>query len=159
MAPEVKLFLRWVSRDGKLIILSRGICSFAQSSVSVILALYLDKLGFSLIQIGAFLSAGVAGSAFLAFIVSLIAEKVGRRLLLVTFALMSGVAGLALVFVNDFLPLMFVAFLGSITGGVGGHLPSHWNKRVFLIPHQQQDGPTSLLFIVSSVWQAPPWVL
>jgi len=80
----------------------------------------LDKLGFSLTQIGAFLSAGVAGSAFFAFLVSLVAEKVGRRRLLVTLTLMSAAAGLALIFIDNFLPLLFVAFLGSITGAGGG---------------------------------------
>lgn len=108
--------LGWVNRDGKLIIATRGVCTFAYSSIAVLLALYLDKLGFSLVQIGAFLSVGVAGSAFFAFLVSLIAEKAGRRRLLVTFTLMSAAAGLALVFFDEFLPLMFFAFLGSITG-------------------------------------------
>ena len=111
------LSLRWISRDGKLIILSRGVSTFARGSIAVLLALYLDKLGFSLVQIGAFLSVGVAGSAFFAFVVSLIAEKVGRRRLLITFTLMSAAAGLALVFIDDFLLLMLVAFLGSISGG------------------------------------------
>ncbi len=64
--------LRWVSRDGKLIILTRGVCTFARSFIAILLALYLNKLGFSLVQIGAFLSAGVAGSAFFAFLVSLL---------------------------------------------------------------------------------------
>ena len=111
-----KLFLHWINRDGKLIIVSRGLCTFAQSTIAILLAIYLDKLGFSLVQIGAFLSAGVAGSAFFTFIVSLIAERVGRRRLLIVFTLMSAGAGLALVFIDDFLPLMFIAFIGSITG-------------------------------------------
>ncbi|MFC1983421.1 MFS transporter [Chloroflexota bacterium] len=122
MRLPVSLPLRWVNRDGKLIILTRGVCTFARSSIAILLALYLDNLGFSLVQIGAFLSAGVAGSAFLAFIVSLISERVGRRRLLIMFTLMSVAAGLALVFIADFLPLIIFAFLGSITGrgGVGG---------------------------------------
>jgi len=119
--PHLALPLRWVNRDGKLIILSRGVCTFARSSIAILLALYLAELGFSLVQIGAFLSAGVAGSAFFAFLVSFIAEKVGRRRLLVMFTLMSAAAGLALVFIADFLPLIFFAFLGSIPGaGAGG---------------------------------------
>jgi len=96
------------------------VCTFARSFIAVLLALYLDKLGFSLVQIGAFLSAGVAGSAFFAFLVSLIAEKAGRRRLLVVLTLMSAAAGLALVFIDDFLPLIFLAFLGSIGGAGGG---------------------------------------
>lgn len=117
MRPKSILSLGWVNRDGKLIILSRGVCTFARSAIAVLLAIYLDKLGFSLVQIGAFLTAGVAGSAAFAFLVSLIAEKVGRRRLLVIFTLMSAASGLAMVFINDFFPLMFIAFVGSIAGG------------------------------------------
>ena len=120
MTLHLKLPFRWVSRDGKLIILSRGVCTFGRSSIAVLLALYLDRLGFSLVQIGAFLSAGVAGAAFFAFLVSFIAEKVGRRRLLVTLTLMSAAAGLTLVFIADFLPLIFFAFLGNIPGAGGG---------------------------------------
>ena len=122
MKLKSTLSLGWVNRDGKLIIVTRGVCTFARSAIAILLALYLDKLGFSLVQIGAFLSVGVAGSAVFAFLVTLSAEKVGRRRLLVIFTLMPAAAGLAMVFTNDFLPLMFVAFLGSITGagGAGG---------------------------------------
>ncbi|MBI4187907.1 MAG: MFS transporter, partial [Chloroflexi bacterium] len=119
MIRRTKLPLGWINRDGRMIIASRGLCAFAQSSVAIIMALYLKKLGFSLVQIGAFLSVGVAGSACLAFIVSLISEKVGRRRLLVAFALLSGAAGLTMVFINEFLPIIFIAFLGSITGSAG----------------------------------------
>jgi len=112
--------LRWINRDGKLIILSRGICTFARSYVAIIIALYLDKLGFSLIQVGLFLSTGVAGAAFFAFIVSLISEKIGRRRLLIIFTLLSAITGLALVVINSYLPLLLFAFLGSINGGGGG---------------------------------------
>jgi VIT1/CCC1 family predicted Fe2+/Mn2+ transporter len=40
----------WVSRDGKLIILVRGLRTFALSTVSVLLAIYFDLQGFSLVQ-------------------------------------------------------------------------------------------------------------
>jgi len=92
---------------------------FARSFVALLLALYLDKLGFSLIQIGAFLSVTAAGSAFFTFLVSLISERMGRRRLLIFFTLISAFAGLSLVFINDFLPLMFIAFVGGIPGEMG----------------------------------------
>jgi len=44
--------------------LSRGLCTFAQSAIAILIALYLEKLGFNLTQAGAFLSAGVTGTAF-----------------------------------------------------------------------------------------------
>ncbi len=120
MIPWIDLSLRWINRDGKLLIISRGISMFARSFITVFLALYLEKLGFGLIQIGVFLSVSGAGSAFFTFLVSLISERVGRRRLLVVFTLISATAGLALVFANTFLPLMFVAFLGRVTGREGG---------------------------------------
>ena len=116
-----RLSLHWINRDGKLIIITRGVCTFARSSIAVLLAIYLAKLGLSMVQVGAFLSAGVAGSTFLAFLVSLISEKIGRRRLLVTFTLIMAGAGLALVFVDDFLLLVFFSFIGGIVGGgMGG---------------------------------------
>ncbi len=82
--------------------------------------------GFNLVQIGVFLSVGVAGSACFALVVSLSVERVGRRRLLVAFTSMSVAAVLALAFVDGFLPLMFGASLGSIAGGVaaGGAVQS-----------------------------------
>ena len=118
-----RISLNWISRDGKLIIISRGICTFSRSFIAVFIALYLEKLGFSLIQIGAFLSVSIAGSAFLTFIVSLISEKIGRKRLLIVFTLISAAAGLALIFLDNFLPLMLVAFLGGIHEQMGPAQP------------------------------------
>ncbi|HSW58640.1 MAG TPA: MFS transporter [Dehalococcoidales bacterium] len=86
------------------------------------MAVYLDKLGYSIVQIGAFLSAGVAGSAVLTLVVSLISEKIGRRRLMVFFTAITAAAGLAMVFVNSFIPLLFIAFLGNV--GAGGISPA-----------------------------------
>ncbi len=118
----MKFGFNWVNRDGKLLILNLGIRTLAQSSASVILALYLDKLGYSLIQIGAFLSSGVAGSAVLTMVVSMVAEKIGRRRLMVFFAILTGAAGLSMIFVNNFIALMFIAFFGNV--GAGGISPA-----------------------------------
>ena len=89
---------QYLNRDATLIILARGIRTFAQGFISVLLALYLTELGFSLVQIGVFLSVGVAGVAFFAFLVSLVAGRVGRRPLLVLFSITSALAGLGLFF-------------------------------------------------------------
>ena len=80
----------------------------------------MEKLGFNLTQVGAFLGAGVAGSAFFAFIVSLTSEKIGRKRLLIIFALLPVLTGVALVFIDDFLSLVFFTFAGSIVVCEGG---------------------------------------
>jgi len=120
LLPRLSAPLQWLNRDGKLLILARALCNCAHGSIAVLIALYLDKLGFGLIQIGVFLSAGVAGSAVFAFITTLVSERVGRRRLLVLFTLMSASAGLALVFTRDYPILLLFAFVGSISGAVGG---------------------------------------
>ncbi|MFC1900878.1 MFS transporter [Chloroflexota bacterium] len=123
MKPIPKLLLNWITRDGKLIIASRGISTFAKSSVAIFIALYLEKIGFSLIQIGAFLSVSIAGSAFLTFLVSLVSEKIGRKRLLILFTLISAASGVALIFIDSFLPIMFIAFIGGIHEQMGPAQP------------------------------------
>jgi MFS family permease len=118
----LKFGINWINRDGRLLILNLGIRTLAQSSASIILALYLNKLGYSLIQIGVFLSADVAGSAVLTMVVSMVAEKIGRRRLMIFFAILTGAAGLGMIFVNNFIALMFIAFFGNV--GAGGISPA-----------------------------------
>ncbi len=124
MVKPFKLPLSWINRDGRLIILSWGLRSFTQGAASVILALYLDMLGYSLVEIGAFLSAGVAGAACLTFIVSLVAERMGRRRLMVFFGILISAASLGMVFVNNLVLLIIVAFFGNVgTGGISPAAP------------------------------------
>lgn len=113
----------WINRDGRLVILSRGVRTLAQGIMAVLLALYLDRLGFSLVRIGALLSVGVAGAATFAFLVSFVAERLGRRRLLVALTLMTAGVGAAFVFTDNFYILAAAAFLGSMTGGEGAAGP------------------------------------
>ena len=112
--------LGWVSRDGKMIILARSVRTFAQGSIAVIFAVYLDLLGFTLTQIGVFFSFGVAGAALFSFLVSLVAERVGRRRLMVALTLTTAAAGVVLVVTNDVAVLTAFAFLGTLSGVGGG---------------------------------------
>ncbi len=112
--------LQWISRDGKILILAQAVRMFAQGSIAVLLAVYLAKLGFGLVQIGVYFSLGAAGSAFFAFAVALVGERLGRRRLLLLFALLAGVSGLALVVIDNVILLASLAFLGSMSGVPGG---------------------------------------
>lgn len=68
----------WISWDGKLIILIRGLRTFAHSAASVLLAIYLDLQGFSLSEIGLFLTIGSAGAACWALVAGLVGDMLGR---------------------------------------------------------------------------------
>ena len=114
----------WVSRDARLILLARGARGLGQGSVSVLLAIYLHLLGFTPIQIGLFISAGLAGGAFFSLGVVFFAEALGRRRLLVLFTLMTAAAALLIVTTDNFLLLAAIAFLGSfVVAGGGGGVP------------------------------------
>ena len=112
--------LGWLSRDARLIILARGLRAFGQGTVSVLLAIYLDLLGFSLIQIGLFISAGLAGAAFYSFLIVFLGDALGRRRLLVAFALLPATAALVLTATDSFPLLAAVALLGSFGVAGGG---------------------------------------
>ena len=148
----VGLYPQWLNRDATLIILARGIRTFAQSFVAVLLALYLTELGFSLVQVGVFLSLGVAGVAFFAFLVSLVADRVGRRPLLILFSLTSAVAALGLFFVDNYLILLVFAFLGSLStgGGGGGESPAQ-PLEVASLPDTAPDLKRTDLFAIYNI--------
>ena len=135
-----------------MIILARGVRTFAQGFVAVLLALYLTELGFSLVQVGAFLSVGVVGVAFFAFLVSLIVGRVGRRTLLIFFSMISASAGLALFFVDHFLILLVFAFLGSLStgGGGGGESPAQ-PLEVASLPDTAPDDKRTDLFAIYNI--------
>jgi MFS family permease len=93
--------------------------TFVRGSISVFLAIYLDGLGFSLVQIGLLLSLGIAGSAIAIFVVSLISERIGRKRLLLILSAISGSSLLALIWTDRFALLAVFAFLGGGFGGEG----------------------------------------
>jgi MFS family permease len=105
----------WISRDGKLLIAVRGVRTFAHSAASVLLAIYLDLLGFSLFEIGLFLTIGSSGAAFWALVAGLVGDTLGRRRLLTVMGLLMTLMGVALI-TSQSLPLLAVAaFLGSFS--------------------------------------------
>ena len=124
MIPHISLPLRWTHRDARLIICARGIRTFAQGALAVLIGLYLhDELGFSLGQVGFFLSTGIVGAGVLAFLVGFVAGRLGRRRLLVLFSLVSAAAGLSLLLAESFPPLVLLAFIGSFSSGASGEGP------------------------------------
>ena len=106
----------WISRDGKLVILARASRTFAVSVISVIFALYLDELEFSLIQIGLVISLGIASTAVYHLLVSLLSEKIGRRKCLVFLAILRLFGMVVLILSNRFAVIAVFSFLGTIAG-------------------------------------------
>ena len=112
--------LQWLTRDAWILILTRGSRTFARSTLGVLLGIYLSIIGFSLVQIGLFLSIGLIGGGFFAFVITFIGDTMGRRRLLVVFSLVAASLGVALAITDSFVVLATVAFLSSLSVGGGG---------------------------------------
>ena len=116
--------LSWISRDAKLIIAAKGANGIAQGFLSVVLAVYLAKIGFSLAQIGLFLGLGLAGSAVFSLVAGVASERVGRRRLMVMMAVLAVTIAVALAVTEQILPLLLFAFVGSLSSTPGGPTPT-----------------------------------
>ena len=152
MIARLNTSLSWINRDARLITAARGTRTFSQSFVSVIIALYLAELGFKLWQIGAVLTVGVAGVSFFAFVVGLISGKVGRRRLLVIFSLLAASSGVAMYFAETFIPLLVIAFLGSLaTGGGGGGESPAQPLEIAILPDTASPERRTDIFAIYSI--------
>ncbi len=122
------LRLRWMSRDGRLILMTRGIRSFGYGFLSVILAIYLkDVLGLGEgAVVGAILSAALIGSAGFTTFASVYADRLGRRKILLLLAALMSLSGVVFVLTGDPLILFIAAAIGTLspTGAeIGSFLP------------------------------------
>jgi MFS family permease len=107
------------------ILLTRGLRGFVDGIVSVLLAGYLVRLGFSTPQVGAIVTGTLLGSAALTIAIGLTAHRLdGRRLLIGASLLMAG-TGLGFVALDRFWPLLAVAVVGTLN-------PSSSDVTVFL---------------------------
>src|SRR5919204_5533195 len=107
--------LGWLSPDGRKLLVTRILRTFAYGYVAVILGLYLDALGLSPFEIGLVLTTAIAGSALMTVFWSVVADRYGRRRTVATMALLMCVGGLIFAFTGSFWPLLLGAFTGTIS--------------------------------------------
>src|SRR5919197_2034690 len=107
--------LGWLSPDGRKLLVTRILRTFAYGYVAVILGLYLDALGLSPFEIGLVLTAAIAGSALMTVFWSVVADRYGRRRTVATMALLMVVGGLLFAVSDSFWLLLLGAFTGTIS--------------------------------------------
>src|SRR2546428_7364103 len=94
--------LSGVEWHARMAIAARAARSFAQGAVAVLIAIYLGLHGFSLVQVGAFLTVGAVGAALAAVVAGMLGDAVGRRRTLVTLSGLMALAGIVLVVSESF---------------------------------------------------------
>jgi MFS family permease len=107
--------LRWVTPDGRRLLLARVLRTFAYGYLSVVLGVYLDRLGLDPTRIGIVLTAAIAGSAAMTVGWSLYADRYGRRRTISTMAVLMAIGGLAFAVTDSFTILVLAGFTGTIS--------------------------------------------
>ncbi|CAN5179936.1 MFS transporter [soil metagenome] len=107
--------LSWLSSDGKKLLLTRVLRTFAYGYLAVVVGVYLDELGLDPVQIGVVLTAAIAGSALMNVFWSLIADRVGRRRTVVVMALLMALGGIVFAATDSFVVLVLAGFTGTIS--------------------------------------------
>src|SRR5712692_1297445 len=113
-------------RDAKLLMASRGIRSFAFSYLTVVFAIYLDRLGYSTVTIGIIFSVAYLSGALLTAVWGYLSDRFGRRKILMLLAALTIISNSIYVFFSS-LPFILLAVVianvgsgGSAGGGQGG---------------------------------------
>lgn len=107
--------LSWLSLDGKKLLLTRVLRTFAYGYLATSLGLYLDKLGLTATEIGVVFTAAIAGSALMTVFWSILADRFGRRRTVATMAILMAVGGIVFALTNSFVVLILAAFTGTIS--------------------------------------------
>ena len=121
MYHECTLF-EWLTRDGRLLLAAKLVRSFGYGFLSVILAIYLDLIGFEGFLIGLILTTTLINSVIFTLIASFYADKIGRRKFLLLYAALMSVSGFIFTFSENYIALIIAAFIGTIniTGAESG---------------------------------------
>lgn len=104
-----------LSGAGRLIFAGRALCSFCFGWLSVVLALFLDRRGFSAAEIGAVFSATMIEDALLTMLLSTVAARLGPARVMAATAPLMTLGGLVLATADSRGWLVVGAVLGTLS--------------------------------------------
>ncbi|KAG4291315.1 hypothetical protein FPRO06_03201 [Fusarium proliferatum] len=102
------------SRDLKILILLRFIRLLGYGGTTLVLALYLNALGFHDAQIGLFMTLTLVGDLAISFILTWVGDRVGVRLTAVVGALLMSAGGVAFAYFENFWLLLLASIVAVI---------------------------------------------
>jgi MFS family permease len=106
--------LKWLSKDGKLLLAARILRTFAYGFLSIILAIYLKLIGFNDLYIGIILTVTLLNSVIFTLIASFYADRIGRRKVLIVYSAFMSISGLVFFVTSNYMALIISAFVGTI---------------------------------------------
>jgi MFS family permease len=116
---------RGFSSDALRVLAGRSIRAFADGFVSLLLPVYLLRLGFGAFAIGSIIAGTLVGSALLTLALGMVAHRYSRRRMLRAACLLMAATGAGFALTRSYWPIVIVAFLGTMN-------PSSGDVSVFL---------------------------
>jgi MFS family permease len=108
-------------RDAWILMVSRGVRSFAFSCLNVIFAIYLSQLGHSTVTIGLVISTAYVSSAVLTVVWGFLSDRYGRRKILMLLAALTIVSNAIYLFFSQLAFIFLAVIVTNIgAGGTGG---------------------------------------
>lgn len=103
------------SRDTKLLCISRFVRHLAYGASTLILAIYLSRLGISETKIGLFMTLTLLGDVIISFLLTLVADNLGRRRILLLGSGLMTASGLVFTFSGNYWILVIASVFGVIS--------------------------------------------
>lgn len=97
----------------------RSVRAFGDGFVSLLLPIYLLRLGFSPLAIGSIITGTLLGSALLTLTLGLIAHRYSRRWMLLGACLLMAATGMGFALTREYWPILIVAFVGTMNPSAG----------------------------------------
>src|SRR6266436_10408743 len=113
------IVLRSLSRDGRLLFLTRFVRLFAYGLISVVLVLYLAELGLSDSKIGMLLTVTLLGDTAVSLWITTRADRMGRSSMLIVGALLMVLGGIVFAITDVFAVLLVAATVAVISPSGG----------------------------------------
>lgn len=113
------MWLDWLARDGKVILVEKSVRTIPYGFLGVLYPVYLKQLGFDPFQIGIVLTLTTASSALYTLVASFVADMLGRKRTLIFFALTDALAGALLLSTTSWWAPVVAGIVGNMTVGAG----------------------------------------
>lgn len=130
-----------LTRDGRILFATRILRLFAYGALSVVLVLYLSRVGLSEARIGLLLTLTLLGDTLISLGITTTADRAGRRRMLVLGAALMVFAGVLFVLTRDFFWLLFAATVGVISPSgyeVGPFLSIEQAVLAHIVPNERR---------------------
>lgn len=127
--------------EARIVLTARGCRAVMDGLVSLVLPAYLTALDYGPFETGLIATATLAGSAVLTLGIGLLAHRAPARALLVAMSGLMILTGLAFAGLEDFWPLLAVAFVGTLnpsSGDVSALLPLEHSRLAGLADRRER---------------------